>query len=91
MACDTHTLTSGNLTAKRSISIYSQTVERHLPVVGTGRPSGGGINPAIENEAEKREFFDSEAELAKKLDKTVQWIRASKHVIVFTGAGVSTR
>ncbi len=66
-------------------------MERHLPVVGTGRPSGSGFNPAIESEAEKREFFDSEKELTKKLDKTAQWVRESKHVIVFTGAGVSTR
>ncbi|CAF1560674.1 unnamed protein product, partial [Didymodactylos carnosus] len=38
----------------------------------------------------KREYFDSEIELEKKLDQLAQWISASKHFIVFTGAGVST-
>ena len=59
-------------------------------MVGTGG-GGGGFNPAIKDEAEKREFFDSEEELTKKLDRTAEWVRQSKHVIVFTGAGISTR
>ncbi len=37
-----------------------------------------------------QERFDSELELKEKLDQLVQWIRDSKHMIIFTGAGVST-
>ena len=73
---------------------HLQTVERHAPVVGTGGTGGkgtGGFNPAIADEEEKREFFDSEKELARKLDHTAQWLKQSKHAIIFTGAGVSTR
>ena len=72
-----------------------QTVERQIPVVGTGgtggKGTGGGFNPAIHDEEEKKEFFDDEKELARKLDRTVTWMKQSKHVIIFTGAGVSTR
>ena len=70
-----------------------QTVERTLPVVGVGRgpgSSGRGLTN-IQDEEEKREFFDSEGELSHKLDKVAQWIRESKYTIMFTGAGVSTR
>ena len=45
----------------------------------------------IEDEESKREYFDEGKELNKKMDKVAQWVKASKHVIVFTGAGVSTR
>ncbi len=45
----------------------------------------------IKDEEEKKEFFDSEADLSIKMDKVAEWVKTSKHVIVFTGAGISTR
>lgn len=57
---------------------------------GGGR-SGGGFNPAIDSEEEKREYFDSPEQLAKKVEQAVKWLQASQHAIIFTGAGVSTR
>lgn len=54
-------------------------------MVGTGRV------PNIQEDEEKKEYFDSEQLLKKKLDRTVEWLQQSKHVIVFTGAGISTR
>ena len=67
-------------------------------MVGTERGSGGGgggggrgFNPAIDSEDEKREFFDSPEQLSRKVEQTVKWIESSRHVIVFTGAGISTR
>lgn len=82
---------AAELKAKKSGLKPTETVERHIPVVGTGSKVGkGGFNPAIEDEEEKREFFDNEQELGRKLDRTVQWMKQSKHVIIFTGAGVST-
>ena len=68
-------------------------MERTLPVVGVGRgpgSSGHGLTN-IQDEEEKREYFDSELELSRKLDKVAQWIRDSKYTVMFTGAGVSTR
>lgn len=38
----------------------------------------------------KREFFDSPEELDRKVTLLAQWVRESRHSIVFTGAGVST-
>ena len=64
-----------------------QTVERTVPVVGV---SGRGLTN-ITDDDEKREYFDSPDELSRKVDKIVEWIRKSKHVIMFTGAGISTR
>jgi len=58
-------------------------------VVGTG--GRGGFNPAIQDDEEKREFFDNAEQLRKKVDRAVEWVHQSKHAIVFTGAGVSTR
>jgi hypothetical protein len=45
----------------------------------------------IKDEEEKKEIFDSEEELTEKLDRVAGWMRESKHVIMFTGAGISTR
>lgn len=45
----------------------------------------------IKDPEEKKEFFDTEEELAKKLDTVAEWIKESQHTIVFTGAGISTR
>jgi hypothetical protein len=33
----------------------------------------------------KKEYFDGQQDLDDKLDKLVQWIKESKHFIVFTG------
>ena len=69
-------------------------MERRHPVVGTegeGRGKGGGFNPAIQHEDEKKEYFDSPEVLEQKVKQAVNWIRSSHHVIFFTGAGVSTR
>lgn len=33
----------------------------------------------------KKEYFDSQSELNIKLDQLAQWIKESKHLIVFTG------
>ena len=68
-------------------------MERTLPVVGVGRgpgSTGRGLTN-IQDEEEKREYFDSEVELSRKLDRVAQWLRDSKYTIMFTGAGVSTR
>lgn len=68
-------------------------MERTLPVVGVGRgpgSTGRGLTN-IQDEEEKREYFDSELELSRKLDRVAQWVRDSKYTIMFTGAGVSTR
>ncbi|CAF1600328.1 unnamed protein product, partial [Didymodactylos carnosus] len=38
----------------------------------------------------KKEIYDAPDVLDKKLDQLVEWIKASKHFIIFTGAGIST-
>eukprot|EP00731_Ephydatia_muelleri_P016643 Em0009g1067a len=63
------------------------TVVRNLPIV----PSGGGkFDPSIKDEEEKKEYFDSEKELSRKVDLAAAWLKKSKHAITFTGAGIST-
>ena len=69
----------------------TETVERSHPVVGTGSGSGRGSGYNIREEEEKKEFFDKEEVLTKKVKKVAEWIKSSKHVIFFTGAGISTR
>jgi NAD-dependent SIR2 family protein deacetylase len=70
----------------------TQTIERRHPVVGTGGGGGGrgGGSHAIDDEEEKREFFDTPEQLSRKVEQALQWIRSSNHIIVFTGAGIST-
>jgi len=45
----------------------------------------------IEDEEEKKEYFDDEEEFTKKVDQVAEWMRECKHIIIFTGAGISTR
>ena len=45
----------------------------------------------IKDSEEKKEFFDSEEEFSQKVDKVAQWMKECKHIIMFTGAGISTR
>ncbi|CAF0801125.1 unnamed protein product [Adineta steineri] len=44
----------------------------------------------LSNSDMKKELFDDQTTLDDKLDKLAEWIKESKHFIVFTGAGVST-
>lgn len=45
---------------------------------------------AIENEEEKREYFDSPAVLDEKVTLLAEMILTSNHFVAFTGAGIST-
>ena len=45
---------------------------------------------AIKDEEEKREYFDSEEDLDKKVEQLALMIQASEHFCTFTGAGIST-
>ncbi|KXJ06623.1 Fibropellin-3, partial [Exaiptasia diaphana] len=54
------------------------------PVQPKPRPS-----PNIVAEDEKKEFSESESELSVKVDTLAEWIKESKHCIVFTGAACS--
>lgn len=45
----------------------------------------------IKDEEEKKEIFDTEEEFTEKLDRVAEWMKKCKHVIMFTGAGISTR
>lgn len=38
----------------------------------------------------KKEQIDSPDVLDKKLEQLAEWMRNAKHIIVFTGAGIST-
>jgi len=42
------------------------------------------------SEDEKKEYFDSPEELEKKVSRLAEWVKESKHMIIFTGAGIST-
>lgn len=49
----------------------------------------GGIF-GLSEESEKREFFDDAETLSAKLDQLADWVKNSDHMIIFTGAGIST-
>ena len=71
---------------------HTETVEKHLPVVGVGSSGRGqGNRYNISDDEEKKEHFDGEEALDKKVKKVADWVRGSKHTILFTGAGISTR
>jgi len=48
------------------------------------------MNSAHNSDEEKKEFFDTDEELDKKITKLADAIKNSKHFVVFTGAGIST-
>ena len=48
------------------------------------------MTTAHKTDEEKQEFFDTPDELEKKVSQLAEWVKSSKHFIVFTGAGVST-
>ncbi len=52
--------------------------------------ASGSSNYGLGNEKEKKEYFDDPEELNSKLDQLATWVSESAHVIVFTGAGIST-
>lgn len=61
------------------------------PSSNVPKPSPTGRNyPNIEEEDEKKEFFDTDEELEKKIDLLAKWVKESKHCVMFTGAGIST-
>lgn len=45
----------------------------------------------IKDEEEKKEIFDTEEEFTEKVDRVTEWMKECKHVVMFTGAGISTR
>lgn len=47
-------------------------------------------NGTIKKKDEKREFFDSSEELEDKVNELAKLLRAAKHAVIFTGAGIST-
>lgn len=49
-------------------------------------PGEAAVQPLLEDV----EKFDSAEELEQKVNKLAQWVRESKHLVVFTGAGIST-
>ena len=44
----------------------------------------------ISDPANKKEYFDSIGDLNDKLDQLAQWIKESRHFIVFTGIFLRT-
>ena len=45
---------------------------------------------AIQDEEDKKEYFDEPAVLEQKVEQLAQWVRESSNLTVFTGAGIST-
>ena len=48
------------------------------------------MDTRILNEAEKKEHFDSPAELDKKVEQLAMMVLSAEHFCAFTGAGLST-
>ena len=45
----------------------------------------------IKDEEEKKEIFDTPEEFSEKVDRVAGWMKECKYIIIFTGAGISTR
>ena len=45
---------------------------------------------AIKSEEEKKEYFDSPEELDEKISMLAEMVIRSRHMVAFTGAGIST-
>ena len=63
----------------------TETVERHLVAV-----TGSSTTFGHSNEEDVKEYFDSEQELVQKISEVVALIQNSKHLVIYTGAGIST-
>lgn len=48
------------------------------------------MNTAHKTDQEKKEYFDKADVLDQKIGQLADWIKQSKHFVVFTGAGIST-
>ena len=48
------------------------------------------METAHKTEDEKKEYFDSDEELDRKIQLLADKIKSSRHFVAFTGAGVST-
>ena len=48
------------------------------------------METAHKTEDEKKEYFDSDEELDRKIQLLADKIKSSKHFVAFTGAGIST-
>ena len=70
----------------------TETVVREGPVIPGSKPNTGSSDRQynIADEEQKREFVDSTKDLDKKVKQVAKWMREGKHVIFFTGAGIST-
>eukprot|EP00808_Paulinella_micropora_P012693 g18616.t1 len=73
----------------------THTVVRNLPVVesestqASSKPDAN-MYSAHKDEEQMRERYDSPADLRIKVEKLVALVKASKHMVAFTGAGIST-
>ena len=68
----------------------TETVVREGPVIPGSNSRSDGPQYNIADEEQKKELLDSPEELDKKVAKVAKWIREGQHVILFTGAGIST-
>uniref|UniRef100_A0A6A7G4B6 Regulatory protein SIR2 homolog 7 n=2 Tax=Hirondellea gigas TaxID=1518452 RepID=A0A6A7G4B6_9CRUS len=68
-----------------------QTNSQDTPFVEPKRVNPtSGASTAHKSEAEYVEHFDSPEVFQQKIKQLAQWVKDSKHMIAFTGAGVST-
>lgn len=71
----------------------TQTNETHIPVVNDRENKPQPNNKpkyGHSNEDEIREYFDEPEEVERKVKELANMVRNSKHVVAYTGAGVST-
>jgi NAD-dependent SIR2 family protein deacetylase len=68
----------------------TETHVRNTPIIPDSKPKPKPFNPAIEDEEDKKEFFDSKKDLDKKVKEIAGYIKSSRYTMMFTGAGIST-